>query len=105
MAAAPDVVDLASARGGDELRKRFDQIEAMNVVADLFSFVAENPVRSAAYGTDHQIREKTVQLGSGVCRSGETAATERDRRHSEISPVFLDKNVGCNFRRTEKRML
>ena len=39
VAATPDVVDLASARGADEFGKRFDQIEAMNVVADLFSFV------------------------------------------------------------------
>ena len=68
MAATADVVDLAGARGTDEFRKRFDQIEAVNVVADLFSFVAENPVRSAAHGTDHQIREKTMQLGAGVRR-------------------------------------
>ncbi len=86
-------------------RERFDQIEAVNVVADLFSFVAENPIRSAAHGTDHQVREKTMQLGPGVRRSGETAATERNRRHSEISPVFLDENIRCNFRRAEKRML
>src|SRR5207244_6115461 len=75
------------------------------VVSDLFSFVPENSVRSAAYGTDHQVREKPMQFGPGVRRAGETAATKRNGRHSEISPVFLDENIGCNFRRTEERML
>ena len=53
MAATADVVDLASARGADELRKRFNQIEAVNVVADLFPFVPENPVGSATHSADH----------------------------------------------------
>src|SRR5438874_11873857 len=104
MPAATDVVDLARARGANEFGKGIDQIEAVNVVSDLFSFIAENPVRSAAYGTDHQVREKTMQFGPGVRRAGETAATKRNRRHSEISPVFLDENIGCNLRRTEERM-
>src|SRR4029077_9995592 len=97
MPSAADVVDLAHARRANEFGKGFDQIEAVNVVSDLFSFVAENPVRSAAYGTDHPGREKTMQCGPRVGRSGETAATKRNRRHSEISPVFLDENIGCNF--------
>ena len=105
MAAAADVVDLARARGANEFGKGFDQIEAVNVVSDLFSFVPENPVRSAAYGTDHQVREKTMQFGPGVRRAGETTATKRNGRHSEISPVFLDENIRRNFRCAEKRML
>src|SRR5437763_9911410 len=104
VAAAPDIVDLASVRDANELRKCFDQIEAVNVVPHLFSFVAENPVRSAADGTDHQVREKTVQLGAGVRWPGETAATKRDGRHSEIAAVLLYKNVRCHFRCTEERM-
>jgi len=46
-----------------------------------------------------------MQFGPGVRRPGETAATKRNGRHSEISPVFLDENVCCDFRRTEERML
>src|SRR5262249_25132980 len=67
--------------------------------------VPETPICSAAHGTDHQVRKKTMQLGPSVRRAGETTAPKGNGRHSEISPVFLDKNVCCNFRRTEERML
>src|SRR5438093_10130697 len=105
MPAATDVVDLARARGANEFGKGFDQIEAVNVVSDLLSFVPENPIRSVADGTDHQVREKTMQFGPSVRRAGETAATKRNGWHPEISPVFLDENIRRNFRRAEKRML
>ena len=77
----------------------------MNVIADLFAFVAEHTIRPTAHGTDHQVREKTMQLGPSVRRPSETAATEGDGRHPEISSIFLDENVCCNFRRAEERML
>src|SRR5262245_50681357 len=105
VAATADVVNLRHAWGANEFRKRFDQIEAVNIIADLFSLVTENPVRSTAHGTDHQVRKKTMQLGPSVRRAGETTAPKGNGRHSEIYPVFLDKNVCCNFRRAEERML
>src|SRR5437762_14324501 len=97
MPAATNVVNLACARCPNEFRKRFDQIEAVNVVADLFSFVAENPVRSSAHSTDHQVREKTMQLSPSVRGLGQTAATKREGRHSAISPVCPIENVPTHF--------
>ena len=45
-----------------------------------------------------------MQLGPSMRWPGETAATKRNGRHSEISSIFLDENVCGNFRCTEERM-
>jgi len=103
--AAADVVDLARTRAVDEFGKRFDQIETVNVIADLFSLVTEQPIWSATHSANHQVRQKTMQLGSGVRRSSQTTAAKGNSRHSEIPCVFLDENVRCNFRSAEERML
>ena len=66
MAAAANVINLPAARRANEFHECFDQIEAVDVVANLFSFVAENAVRPSIHRTDHQVREKTVQFRSGL---------------------------------------
>ena len=105
MAAPADVVNFAGARRANECGEGFDQIEAVNVVAHLFSFVTENAIRPAAHGADHQVGEKSVQLGAGVGRAGQATAAKTNRRHSEIAAVFLHQNVRRDFRRAEERML
>jgi hypothetical protein len=34
-----------------------------------------------------------MQLGSGISRG--QAAAENNRRHFEITPIFLDEKIGC----------
>ena len=76
MPATADVVNFARARRSDEFGERFDQIETVNVIADLFGIVAEDPIGSAAHGADHEVREKAMQLGAGVRRTSEATATK-----------------------------
>src|ERR1043166_9667318 len=77
----------------------------MNVVAHLFALVPKDTIRPAAHGTNHQIREKTVQLGSSMRRSRKTSATKRYRRYSKVAPVFMDENVPGDLRRAKEGML
>src|ERR1700736_5441663 len=102
MPAATNVVNLARARRSDEFGEGFHQIEAVNVVAHLFAFVAEDAIRAPGYGADHEIGEKSVQLGAGVCRTGETTAAKRNRRHSKVAFVFLHQDVGGKFGRAKQ---
>src|ERR1700688_2057085 len=103
MPAAADVVNFAGARRANELHECSDQVEAVDVVAHLLALVPKDTVRPAAYGADHQIREKTVQLRSSMRRSRKTTAAERNRRHAKIAPVFLNENVRGDFRRAKER--
>src|SRR6266540_2993040 len=105
MPAAADVIDFSGARRANEIGKRFNQIETVDVVAHLFAFVAKNPVRPAAHGADHQIGKKTVQFGPSMSRARNTTATKRNRRHSEIASVFLNENVCGDLRRDKEGML
>ena len=105
MPAAADVIDFPGARSANEFRERFDQVETVDVVAHLFAFVAKNTVRPAAHSADHQIGEKPMQLRSSMRRSRKTTATERDRGHPEIVPVFLNENVRGDLRRSKEGML
>src|SRR6267378_3616093 len=105
MPAPADVIDFAGARRTNELHECFDQIEAVDVVAHLFAFVAKNAVRPAAHGADHQIGKKTVQLRSSMRRSRKTTAAERNRGHSEIAPVFLNEVVRGDLGRAKEGML
>ena len=63
--AAADVVHFSAARRANELCKRFDQVEAVDVITNLFALVSEDAVRPAAHRTDHQVRQETVQLRPG----------------------------------------
>src|SRR6516165_8045578 len=99
--AAADVIDFAGARRANEFHECFDEIETVDVVTHLFALVPKNTIRPAAHGADHQIRKKTVQLRSSMRRSSKTTAAERNCRHSEVAPVFLDENVRSGLRRAK----
>src|SRR5690606_23236638 len=58
VAPAAHVVDLARARGLEELPERRDQIGAMDVVPDLLSLVAEYRIGRAGRGALHQVGEE-----------------------------------------------
>ena len=70
VATAADVVNFTSPRRFDKFRKRFDQVEAVNVVSNLFAFVSEDAIRTAGYGANHEIGKKSVQFGAGMRGTG-----------------------------------
>src|SRR5439155_24936391 len=51
-----------------------------------------------------QVGKETVQLRPGMRRSSQTTAPETSGRHSEISTIFLNQDIGGDLRSTEKRM-
>src|SRR5215471_19293225 len=51
VAAPADVVNFTCAWRGDKFLERFDQIDAVNVIADLFPFVSENAIWTTGHGT------------------------------------------------------
>src|SRR5438034_6650089 len=105
MPAAADVIHFSAARRANEFYKCFDQVEAVNVITNLFALVSKDAVRPATDGTNHQIGQKTVQLRSCVCRSSKAAAAKRDRRHTKITSIFLNQKIGCGFGCPEERVL
>ena len=79
-----------------------DQIVAVNVVSNLFPFVAKYGVGSTSHGALHQIRQETVQLGAAMIWACEATAAESCRVHVEVFSVFLNQHVSGDFRRAEK---
>ena len=66
MEASADVVYFADARRPKELIKGTNEVRAVNVVANLLSFVAENRIRHSGNRALHQVGQETVQLGPTV---------------------------------------
>ena len=105
VAAAADVIDLTGTRRLDEMPKRFHQIVAVNVVADLFAFVTEHPIRLAGCGASHEVRQKTMQLGSGVSRARQATAPKTDSFHPEVAAIFLDQKIRRRFGNAKEGVL
>jgi hypothetical protein len=74
----------------------------MDIIANLLSVVTENRVRLAGNGALCEISQETVKHRAGVARTGEAAAAEAGRLHSEIPAVFLHHNVCGKFGRTKQ---
>src|SRR5947209_10596183 len=53
--AAADVVNLARARGANELNERIDQIVAVDVVAHLFAAVTKDSIGPTRHSADHKV--------------------------------------------------
>ena len=69
----------------------------MDVVSDLFSFVAVDVVGLALEIAFHEVGEKAVELDPAMVGAGETTATEAAGFHSEVAPIFLNHDVGGDF--------
>ena len=76
MAAASDVVNFAGPRRANKFGECLNQIEAVDIVAHLLAFVTKNAIRPGAHGANHEIRQKAVQLGASVRRTGEATAAQ-----------------------------
>src|SRR5439155_22660961 len=60
MPTAAEIIDFSGARLPNELRKCFNEVEAMDVIAHLFAFVTKNAIRPARHDADHQVGKKTM---------------------------------------------
>lgn len=73
---AADVVDRRDAGRAVEEVEEAAQIERVDVVADLFSLVAVDPISAPLFESLGDVGEKSVQLGGRVTRPGQTAAAK-----------------------------
>lgn len=101
LTATADVVHLGDTWVLVEVPEGLDEIVAVDVVADLLPFVSENLVLTSFDGAFHEVGEEAVELGTGVAGAGEAAAAEARRLHIEIAAVFLDHDIGGDFRCAE----
>ena len=77
-------------------------IAAVNVVADLFALVAEDPVLAPLEVALHQIAEEAVQLHAGMIGARQTAAAKAAGGHVEVAAVLLHHHVGRDLARAEE---
>ena len=66
---APQVIDLAATGCGVEGVDKAGHIFGMDIVANLLSLVAKNPVLAPFHVAFRQVAEKTVQFNAGMVRS------------------------------------
>ena len=97
-----EVVDLRDARGFAEFPHEAGHILAVDVVAHLLAFVAENLVFAALEIAFHEVAEESVEFHAGVVRAGEATATQTAGGHVEISAVFLHHDIRRDFGGTEE---
>ena len=95
--AAAEIVDLAGARGGDEGGHEAGDVERVDVVADLFSLVAEDAVFAALEVAFHEVAEEAVELDARVIGAGEATAAEGAGGEIKVAAVFLDHHIGGDF--------
>lgn len=74
----------------------------MNVIADLFSLVAEDLVFSFFDIGFHEVGQESVELYSGMVGTGEAAASKAAGGHAEVAAVFLDHDVAGDFGGSEE---
>ena len=101
-AAAADVIDLAAARVLDEGVDEAGDVQRMDVVADLFAFVAEDLVEAAFDVALDQVAQKAVQFHAAVVGAGQAAAAQAAGLHAEVAAVFLHHDVARHFRGAEQ---
>ena len=104
LAAAAEVIDFTRAGIVREFLDGADDVTAMDIVADLFGFVAEDGVGAAGQSDFDEIGEEAVEFDGGMGGTGQTATAENSDLHSEVAAVFLGHQVRGGLRSTEERM-
>src|SRR5215510_9466826 len=75
-AAAAQIIDLCDPGGLVKLEEGVNQVEAVNIIPDLFSLVAEDSVGGAGHHATHKIGQEPMQLAPRMVGAGQTAASE-----------------------------
>ena len=100
-----EVVDLRDARGFAEFPHEAGHILAVDVVAHLLAFVAENLVFAAFEIAFHEVAEESVEFHAGVVRAGEATTAQAAGGHVEIASVFLHHDIRRDFGCAEEGVL
>jgi len=103
--AAAEIVDFASARRFDEGGHEARDVEGMDVVAYLFSFVAEDAVFLPLEIAFHEVGEEAMELNAGVVGARKATAAQRASGQVEITAILLHHHIGGHFRGAEEGML
>ncbi len=103
--AAAEVIDLAGAGCLAELEHEAGHVQCVDIVADLFAFVAVDLVFAAFQVALHQVTEEAVQLDPGMIRAGQTAAAQATGRQAEVAAIFLHHHVGGSLGGAEHGVL
>src|SRR4029453_18604603 len=88
-APATEVVDLAGTRVLGEGPQRLNDVVAVDLIAHLLPFVAEDRVRLAGLGDLDQIVEEAVQLDARMARASEAATAKEAGAQAEEPGAFL----------------
>jgi hypothetical protein len=99
-----DIIHLSLPRIANEQVYELRHIVGVNVIAHLFTFIAEHVVRASFQIAPNEVTEKTLELDSRVVRSREAASAQAAGRHQEIPSVFLHHYIGSHFGGAENRV-
>ncbi len=103
-AATSHVVDLAGTGVGGEGLDGANDVVAVNIVANLFSFVAKDGIFESGYGGFHEVRKKAVKFDAGMRRASEAATAKNADVHFEVAAVFLCDQIGSGFGCAKERV-
>ena len=100
--ASTQVIDLARARFFKKCGYKAGYIQRVDVVPNLLAIISKDVVGLALEIAFHEVGEKAVEFDPAVVGSGETTSAEAAGFHSEVATVFLNHNVGGDFRCSEE---
>src|SRR5262249_2552854 len=98
------VINRTAARIEKKLPKGGNEIAGMEIVANLLALVADHRIGQFSDGTFDKIGQKAVELCSRVCGTGKATTTETRSMQPEISPIFLNQQVGRKLGNAEQAM-
>lgn len=103
-ASTTNVIDFTDAGCFEEFLNEAGDVVGVDVVADLFAFVAEDFVFAAFEIAFDEVREESVEFDARVVGTGEAAAAQAASGQAEVAAIFLDHDVGGDFGGTEERV-
>ena len=97
-----EVINFCDPRGLDEFVHEASNVQGVDVVSDLFSFIPEDFVSLTFQVAPDQIAKESMKLDAGVVRPGEATAPKTTGRYLEISAVLLHHHICRHLRRAEE---
>src|SRR5215472_7906637 len=79
------------------LLKKFEKhrrdISAVDLIADLFSFVPVHSIRTALDGAHHDVCQISMQLNRSMLRARQASAAKDSDRHLKVAPKLLTQYI------------
>jgi len=105
VAPAADIVDLTATGILPKPMNESGDVEGVNVVSDLFAFIAVYSVRAPLQVAFDEVTEKSVELDAAVVGPGQTAATQHAAFKSEVASILLHHYIASHFGSAKKAVL